>query len=178
MSDGQKLKLEIALDAANEIIKTIRPVCQRIEIAGSLRRKKEQVGDIELVAVPDYQLDLFGDGFYSAAPIADRLQQAGFAMDKDGEKYKKFFYVRYQVWVDLFLTTPEQWGLIYMIRTGSADFSRMMVTPRNQGGHMPSNLRVKDGMVWRGETPLPMYEEEELFATWGMKYIEPRNRII
>lgn len=177
MSDGIKHKREEAMAAANEIIKFIAPACTRIEIAGSLRREKLEVGDIEICAIPNYCEDLFGDKFYSAAIVGGRLRELGFDMDKDGENYKKFYFIRYQIWVDLFLTTPEQWGLIYLIRTGSADFSRLMVTSKQKGGYMPSNYKVSGGRVWSGESKvLATPEESDIFRLWNMKYIEPKMR--
>jgi len=176
MSDGTKHPRERALIAAQTIVDFIRPACLRVEIAGSLRREKPEVGDIEIVAIPKYSIDLFGGQFYSAAVVGEILRRAGFEMDKDGENHKKFFYVSAQIWIDLFLTTPEQFGLIFMIRTGSADFSRSMVTPRQQGGRMPSNLKVAGGRAWSGGQALDTPEEIDVFKLWGMRFVEPRNR--
>jgi DNA polymerase/3'-5' exonuclease PolX len=36
---------------AEELVKILRPACSRVEIAGSIRREKSEVKDIELVAV-------------------------------------------------------------------------------------------------------------------------------
>lgn len=67
--NGYRFKREIALARANVLIEALRPACEQIEIAGSIRRGKETVGDIEIVAAPRYdertipgQLDLFGEG--------------------------------------------------------------------------------------------------------------------
>jgi DNA polymerase/3'-5' exonuclease PolX len=176
MSDSIKRPRNDVIWAANNICDLLRPVCTRIEIAGSLRREKSEVGDIEICAIPTYSTDLFGDQFYSAAVIGEVLRSAGFEMDKDGENYKKFFYVAAQIWIDLFLTTPEQWGLIFMIRTGSADFSRMMMTNKQQGGYMPSNLKVSGGRVWIGNQVMVTPEEKDVFKLWGMEFVEPKNR--
>jgi hypothetical protein len=40
----------------------LAPCCARIQVAGSVRRRKEVVGDIEVVAIPRYvPAGLFGD---------------------------------------------------------------------------------------------------------------------
>lgn len=178
MSEGKKYPYDYALNAAQVIVNHLKPVCQRIEIAGSLRREKPDVGDIEIVAIPQYSTDLFGQQFYSAEVVGETLRNRGFKMDKDGENYKKFYFDFYHIWVDLFLTTPEQWGLIYLIRTGSADFSRLMVTSKQQGGYMPSNYHVSGGRV---HGPVSVYntpEEQDVFNLWGMKFIEPKDRTV
>jgi len=178
VSEGIKRPRERALVAARQIVKIISPACSRVEIAGSIRREKDEVSDIEIVAIPNYTPDLFGNQFYSAAIVSEILRGNGFEFNKNGENYKKFFYVSYQIWVDLFLTTPEQWGIIYMIRTGSADFSHKMVTSKQQGGYMPSNYRVDSGRVWHvaDKEPFKTPEEKDIFDLWGLKFIEPKNR--
>jgi len=42
-----------ALVIAEKYLEYFSPACERIEIMGSLRRMKEDVKDIELLAVPD-----------------------------------------------------------------------------------------------------------------------------
>jgi DNA polymerase/3'-5' exonuclease PolX len=47
---------------AAAIVADLAPYCDRIQVAGSVRRRKEFVGDIELVAIPRYvPAGLFGD---------------------------------------------------------------------------------------------------------------------
>ena len=49
------------LPIAESLVEKLRPACERIEIAGSLRREKAMVGDIEIVAVPRLERDLLGE---------------------------------------------------------------------------------------------------------------------
>jgi hypothetical protein len=68
---GYRWALADATAAAEQLINMMGDVCERIEIAGSIRRKKNSVKDIELVAIPKTvereilavagQLDLFGN---------------------------------------------------------------------------------------------------------------------
>jgi DNA polymerase/3'-5' exonuclease PolX len=176
MSEGKRFPREEAQAAALAICDLIIPVCARVSIAGSLRRGKPDVGDIEIVCIPLVENDLFGDEFYSAAMIGEVLHRAGFEMDKDGNNYKKFFFVRYQIWVDLFITTPEQWGVIFTIRTGPSDFSQRIVTQINKGGLLPSYLKVKDGRIWNGDQALTTPEEADVFQVLGKPWLEPCER--
>ena len=70
----------------------------------------------------------------------------------------------------------SSWGVLYTIRTGPADFSHKLVTPRLHGGWMPAGMHVKDGALWdRGaivETPT----EEAFFAALGLPYLAPEQR--
>lgn len=46
------MKLEQAQSIAEELRRELEPGCERIEIAGSIRRKKPEVKDIELCLIP------------------------------------------------------------------------------------------------------------------------------
>lgn len=175
MSEGERIARVRALSMANEVMRILRPVCERIEIAGSLRRGKQDVGDIEIVCIPSEQSDLLGSKFRDSSQISAALKENGCAFHKDGDKYKQINLLHCMC--DLFITTPECWGVIFMLRTGSADFSHKMVTPKQYGGYMPSYLKVKDGRIWRGDSVQETPEEQDVFALYGIEFIEPEKRI-
>ena len=50
-----KYKAEVARAVAEGLVKLLKPGCRRIEIAGSLRRKKKEVEDIELLCIPKFE---------------------------------------------------------------------------------------------------------------------------
>lgn len=52
MSTGSKFDYEAARKVADRVVDILAPHCDRIEIAGSLRRGEHTVGDIELVCIP------------------------------------------------------------------------------------------------------------------------------
>jgi DNA polymerase/3'-5' exonuclease PolX len=176
-TNKQKRPYAAVLQVANYIVERLAPACERVEIAGSLRRKKAEVGDIEIVAVPKLNYDLLGEPM-KQTQVDDALM--GLAMRKNGEKYKQFDLTEgldlYQV--DLFLQPdPATWGVNFMIRTGSAEFSKRMVTPKKFGGLMPNDLRVQDARVWRGHECLATPEEGDLFRLWGMTFVAPEARV-
>ena len=49
-------------------------LAQRVEIAGSIRRKIKEVGDIELVIIPAYHQNLFGDLDTGRNPVITYLR--------------------------------------------------------------------------------------------------------
>ena len=166
-----------AMAAARDLIGEIEEHCERIEVAGSLRRAKPLVGDIELVAIARPWLNLLGE------PCSDNCldlwaYSSMLTFSKNGNKYKQFAWVHegneYQI--DLFVAMPDNWGLIQMIRTGSADFSKRMMTKRSWGGWLPDDLRVKEGKVWRNGKAVAVPTENELFALWGLEPVAPDAR--
>ena len=57
------MNLQQAQQIAERIKSELAPHCDRIEIAGSIRRKKPEVKDIEIVCIPKpYETGLFASG--------------------------------------------------------------------------------------------------------------------
>jgi len=174
---------------ADRLLSELGPSCERIEIAGSVRRGKPDVGDIEIVAVPKTteQRDLFGNsvaaGFAGALPngsaIDGAVQQfvlAGARLLKNGPRYKQIALPE-GINLDLFLVLPPaQFGVIMAIRTGPAEFSKWLVTARKDGGALPSNCQVRAGAVWRDGAIVPMPQETDLFNFLGLAWSEPGQR--
>ncbi len=179
MSAGVKVPYAEAVEAANELVKILEPHFERLEIAGSIRRKKEYVGDIELVGIlRGIKFGLFG--ITETTPIEEIFKpmgQLGYQPIKAGNKYIQFAAkdIR-KPNVDLFLCTPEKWGCILMMRTGSDEFSHKMVTKQSQGGWCPDNMRFLDGRLLRDGNFLDTPEEMDVFREIGMAYVNPENR--
>lgn len=161
------------------LIKKLEPYCERIEIAGSVRRGKPNPGDIELVAIPKTRptLDLFGnqDGEFSLLYDRKVIQPWGI-IQKFGERYCKVDLFGGEA-LDLFIVLPPaDWGVIYTIRTGPVYFSHWIVTPRKKGGALPNGWRCEDGRIWDGQTEMRFGEEREFLKWLGLGWIEPGER--
>lgn len=170
-----KLPYADALALAQDFIYPLRFTCQRIEIAGSIRRRKPEVGDIEIVCIPKTMAvaDLFG-AITERSLLEERLRAQGLRALKNGPLFKQFDIGRCTV--DLFITTPEKWGVIYAIRTGCAEFSRWLVTRRNARGALPSNMHVADGRLWLGDEAIDTPEEKDFFEAIHLPWMEPEER--
>lgn len=157
-----------AKEIADSVLQKLKPHCERIEIAGSIRRKKANPNDIEIVAIPKpYDVDLFESG------IATVVNQ--------WEKVKGTLPCKYTqrilpegIKLDLFFATVDNWGLIFAIRTGSAEFSHQKLAMEwvRQGYHS------KDGMLYKFGEQFPIREECELFELLGIDWIDPIDRTI
>ena len=173
--------LRLARDHALAFLDAIGPACEYICIAGSIRRKCETVGDIEIVCVPLYMADLLGKPSDS---ILEAYLDALIARGKvtpvrcNGPKYKQILYTPLtDIKIDLFITTPDCLPVILAIRTGPADFSRLLVTQRNKGGYLPSSWRVKGGYVIdRDGIPYKWRDEAHFLQETVGKWIEPEDR--
>jgi len=199
MSAGTKLPLADAQRVADKLAARLAPACERIEVAGSIRRGKAEVGDIELVAIPRFearavaaQIGLFdSDVPTEQANLLDeelavmldlgmiwRHPPRGWdAPPAWGERYKKcWLQLRpgQMAQVDLFLADARNWGAIFAIRTGPHDFSAALVTRLKYN----TPYRQQEGYLIHKETGevMAVPEEADYFRLAGVPWIEPRER--
>jgi DNA polymerase/3'-5' exonuclease PolX len=146
----------------------LAPHCERIAIAGSVRRKKPDCGDLELVCIPKpYGVGLFASGIVLAC------QEWPVVKGQWPCKYSQMI-LPCGLKLDLFTATKENWGLIFSIRTGSADFSHNVLAC----GWVKAGYHSKDGMLHNNYGhQIPVYEEIDLFKKIGIPWIEPEKRI-
>jgi DNA polymerase/3'-5' exonuclease PolX len=177
------MSLAAATLVARSVEEALRPACERILIAGSIRRLKPTVGDIEIVVLPKMidgiRTDLFApppkvralDGFLETLKLQDRLV-AHPTKAADGDRYKRLWMPKEEMQLDLFIVRPPaEWGPIAAIRTGSAAYSKKAVTElRDQG------LECKEGRIMRGNEVVPCPTEEEFFRLAGIPFLTPADR--
>ena len=174
---GGMMKHEQACRIAEGVASILEPECERIAIAGSIRRGKPEVKDIEIVVIPKTRVvkDMF------KLPITfSALEQYPWSLIGklvlDGPRQKKIRLYE-GIALDLYIVLPPaQWGVIYTIRTGPADFSQWVVTPRKKGGALPSSSKVSEGRVLEYGKPLAMGEEIDFLNYLGLGWIEPEER--
>jgi DNA polymerase/3'-5' exonuclease PolX len=156
------------LKIAEETRDFLAPHCERIEVAGSIRRKKPEPRDIEFVAiVKPFGIGLFADG------IALAMQEWKTVKGEWPCRYTQRI-LPCGIKMDFFTATKENWGLQFAIRTGSADFSHNILAC----GWVKAGYHSKDGMLHNHyDKPIPIYEEKNLFDKIGIPYIEPEKRI-
>jgi len=189
-------------ETAAELLEAWAPACERIEIAGSVRRGKPDPHDIEIVAIPRREIlvaerDMFTDSQITTSErnlldemlgewlADDRLRHR---LDKNGRPSWGARFKRVTLWpsgpaLDIFsVLPPAQWGVILAIRTGPADFSHALVTSRLEGGFLPFGFQVKEGSLWvsghAAPVPLETPQEDDLFREMGLPCWPPSERSV
>lgn len=186
MSSGEARPIEEMRRWAVGLMSLMVDCCERLEIAGSIRRGKEMVRDVELVAVPTFagdenllltRLDTLLAGGY----VRKRLNKNGHAISW-GSRYRAMV-AGGVVPVDVFIVLPDrEWGPTMLLRTGPGDANQALVTARgirNINGDMgvlPKRLAWKEGALWLGERKLDTPEERDVFWALGLPYIHPAER--
>ena len=154
-----------ALKIAQNVKEILAPHCHRIEIAGSIRRKKPEVKDIEIVAIPKpYETGLFASGI---APVVDQWPKS---LGQLPCRYTQRILPQ-GINLDLFLCEFNNWGYILAIRTGSADFVKMLASKWKEKGY--KGIRGK--LTYQGKV-IGVSEERQLFTRLGVPFLEPENR--
>jgi DNA polymerase (family 10) len=172
-----------AIRVASELCVQLRPVTDRLIVAGSLRRRKEVVGDVEILYVPRREArphDLFSAGYFDLAEerIAQLLGDG--ALNKRLSKigtpawgaWNKLAVHRSGIPVDLFAATEANWWNYLVCRTGPA----------------VSNARIAAAAIARGWKWNPygagftrgtyvVTSEEDVFRFVGLPFVEPWARL-
>jgi DNA polymerase/3'-5' exonuclease PolX len=190
VSAGVRVPYRDAYVAAYGLAAGLSPGCERIEIAGSIRRGRPDVGDIELVAVPRVSpvYGLLGDEpigeFNGLLEVRDGLIADGTLAPhptdpKMGPRYSKLMHPASGLQVDLFSARPETFGLILLIRTGPADYSRRFVTDIRRIGWHVANGELHRGGLGCGTyvcEVVPTPEERDVYAAIGHPWVPPVAR--
>lgn len=170
-----------ALRVAEAIQRQLAPYCERIEIAGSIRREESLVKDIELLVIPHGRRDLFGVSIRGEATALDvhlaKLEAEDRLVPREprrmGERYKALRAVKSDLPLDLFICLPPaSWGALMAIRTGPAAYSKRLVTECRRHG-----LRCTAGtLVDEKDIPVSTPTEHAFILACGLPYLEPRER--
>ncbi len=156
-SRKENMKASDAQKVADEVIEFIKPFCTTITVAGSLRRHKEEVGDVDIVAIP-----LDRDGILYALPVHTFIT--------NGEKVKSFIYK--DVHVDLYLTEPNEFEPTLMHRTGSKWHNIMIAKRATALGY---HLSTSKGLLGVGGGVIAD-SERSIFRMLKLEYKEPWER--
>jgi len=160
---------------ANKYKAMLEPYCDRIEIAGSIRRQCKDVGDIELVAIP--KIVSVQEGLFDSVP---QRHPAFIKIINSLEKVKGDPTGKYTqrilpegIKLDLFMVNKDNWGYHFAIRTGPAEFSHKVLAK----GWTAKGYHGRDGILHdECGKPTPIKEEKDLFKLIDIYYIEPEKR--
>ena len=169
------------LPHALELRAILATACEpdRCCIAGSVRRERQECHDLEIVALPRWDVNLLGERDQTSAALDATIDLAILsgvvAWDREtprnGPRYKRLWLPALGMAVDLFLADPDNFGNILAIRTGNAAFSKFLVS----GRHMRQYNHAQ-GYLWRDGRVVPCPTEEAFFEAIGLQWVDPRYR--
>ena len=183
------MKLAEAVKIAEEVQGWLSPYCEpnRCEICGSIRRRKEEVGDVELLCVPNPLRATFGYRIMNGVDQKlDELLQEG-ALDcrrtQNGQtvygiKNKLLVHVASGFPIDIFSTTEECWAMSLVIRSGPKESNiRLAMAAKEKGWTLKPYGKGYEFLDGWGEPALLVCDtERDVFEAVGLKYKEPWER--
>jgi DNA polymerase/3'-5' exonuclease PolX len=179
----------VGLEVAREVCQSLAPVCERLIVAGSLRRRKSEVGDVEIVYIgkevrehdPE---DMFAERSVNLADeVIGRLEAVGVLErrpNKNGNtsygKWNKLMrHVRTGMPVDLFQAEEDRWWNYLVCRTGPAESNMAVASRAKAMGYRWTPYGKGFVELASGEVKA-VESEREVFAFVGMEYREPWER--
>ncbi|MEV7155655.1 DNA polymerase/3'-5' exonuclease PolX [Streptomyces misionensis] len=162
---GARVPLPLALDTAEEIVAALSSVsgCRRCAYAGSLRRMRETVGDLDVLVAAR-----------KSGPFMDALCELPGTAEVIARGAKKTSVRTGRgLQVDLRVLPPESWGAGLQYFTGSKAHNIRTRTIAVHRGLKLSEYGVFDA---ESEESVASRTEEEVYARLGLPWIEPTLR--
>ena len=162
-SSGGRFVLGFEMAEIRELEKRLRDLrdVKKVIIAGSARRRKETIGDVDILAIsknPKPVMDFF-------VTMPEVVNVIAHGATKSSVKLKS------GINVDLRVVEESSYGAALNYFTGSKDHN---VALRRIA--MAKGLKLNEYGLFRGEKMIAGKTEEEIYKTFGMDYIEPELR--
>src|SRR5919205_860630 len=160
----RRMLLDEATALAEHLLGFLRshPACERAQVAGSLRRRKETIGDLDLVAASGDQ-----------KALADAFAEAQFVDEVLAHGPTKVFIDCGGVEVDLRIVAPEAFGSLLHHFTGGQAHN---IALRERAVKMGLNIS-EYGLAKAGTGNYePVATEDEIYSRLGLPYIPPELR--
>lgn len=171
-TETQRWPLADAERIAASVASALAPWCENIQIAGSIRRKRPTVGDIDIVILPK-------DAEAKASIKARCLERCKRVTDgalnficthPAGIQLDIFFADKAQDL--LFAKEPCNWGSLLVCRTGSKEHNVLLASAAKRAGLHWAPYRG----IMRGATVIASETEEAIYAAVGWPWLPPEKR--
>lgn len=161
---------------ALKIQEQLAPLCERIEIAGSIRRGRPEVNDVDFVILPRagqfaaikarcaQKCEVVRDGEHNCIYRLVLSDQTPLQLD--------VFFARPAV-SDLLNTVPGNFGTLLLCRTGSKDHNIYLVEHAKRLGLRWNPYR---GVIGDGQQVVASETEVDIFKALGLPWISPESR--
>ena len=149
--------VELLLETVGQVGKV-----RKVGVAGSFRREKDTVGDIDILVVTD-----------SSAEVADAIASLKSVRDVVAHGEKKIsFDLHNGLRVDVRLVKEDQWGAALMYFTGSKEHN---IAVRKVA--IKKGWKLNEYGLFDGDTVVASATEEEIYSALGLKFYEPKERV-
>jgi DNA polymerase (family X) len=165
----ERMPLAVAEVLGKKVLNALQQVkgIEQAVLAGSLRRKKETIGDIDIICTaPDRQRKRITSQI-KAFSFVEKILAAGLTK-------VSFTLKNNQMQVDIRIVHPSSFGAALLYFTGSKEHNIQLRTFARNRGMKINEYGVfdeKNGKLLAAKT------EKEVYALLGFRYIEPEQRL-
>ncbi|HSQ43604.1 MAG TPA: DNA polymerase/3'-5' exonuclease PolX [Ginsengibacter sp.] len=164
----ERILLWNAMEAGNKVLDEFKKMkeVQQAELAGSLRRRKETIGDIDILVTCDEK---------SRKKIITKFVALPFIKEvlAKGDTKASVIINEFNKQVDVRIINPDEWGSALLYFTGSKEHNVQLRTIARDNGYKISEyglFDIKTGKRIAGTT------EEEIYNKLGFESIPPEMR--
>jgi DNA polymerase (family 10) len=152
-------KAAYILALAKKLEEELKPLCKKIEIAGSIRGRKDFPKDIDIVLIPKNRIAV--ENFFKTK---GKFVQGG---------EKESSWVIKGIKVELYYTNEDEWGAELLAYSGGKGYNiGLRLLAKRKGLKLTQHglFDLKTGKKIAGKT------ETEIYHALGKKYKKPENR--
>lgn len=151
-------KGDFVLKFADKIFKQLKPYSKRIKIVGSIRRKKKNPVDIDILIIPKDK---------------EKIKQILIKNGKVIENGERQFAVKIKgIKIEIYFVSAESWGSALIAYTGSSGYSiGLRIQAKKRG------LKLNQYGLFRGSKRIAGKTEKQVYESLGKSYKLPENRI-
>jgi DNA polymerase (family 10) len=162
---GARVRLDVAMDVAEEIVRALAavPGCERCAYAGSLRRMKDTIGDVDVLATAADSAALMAT--LRALPLVTEVVASG--------ETKTSVRTDTGLQVDLRVVAPDSWGAALQYFTGSRAHN---IRTREIAVHRKLKLSEYGLFDVVSGDRIASADEEDVYACLGLPWIPPPLR--
>lgn len=155
-----KIALERAEKIAEAVVKRLAPYCKKIEVAGSIRRRRPRVNDVDICLIPSDLWNLHHEilGLGQTRMAGKKLMRV---MAGDTQ-------------IDIYIAEPETWATLLLIRTGSTENNiRLCSRAKEMGWHLAAS---GDGLFNEKGQRIAGDSEISIYNALGLPWQRPEER--
>jgi DNA polymerase (family 10) len=158
-----RMNLGIAFPVAKRIVETLRQKAgsKKIELAGSLRRMKEDIGDIDILGTGPNKEKILQT--FTHLPEVKEVLASG--------ETKASVVVEGGTQIDLRVVEEDSYGAALQYFTGSKGHNIHL-----RGIAKAKGIKINEYGVFKGKKKIAGKEEKEVYRSLGMDWIEPELR--
>lgn len=157
-----RVLLNVALNAATEIVTALEPLAERVAYAGSLRRWRETIGDVDVLATAAGEAD--------AATIMNAFKTLSADVIVSGPT-KTSIRMAGRLQADLRVVKPESWGAAMQYFTGSQAHNVAVRAIAVRRG-----LKLSEYGLFREDELIASATEDEVYRALGLEWAPPPLR--